>query len=229
MARCAGPLPGQCIDDFKIQDHINFDCVDRSDEQISKQVLTGSELDWDNAAQCDNYLGEKGVEGFGCQTMWNDTCIPIHIWCSPQALCPCDNRLSTRSPAICGNTTFWQDIPCLTMDRGDNGTRCRGSNPGQCSFAKFGFDWCYDKSEQIFNLTQPCPPLNYSTDYHQDGYNSSYDQYHCWDSCSEPGPNCTPVATLAISTAASQGCASILSSGATSLQTVTRGRMRMGV
>ena len=190
-----------------------YDNIDRSDEDINQTDETGRyNINYTALEHCTNRsftnLGSNGI-------MCDDICTEVQFWCYEEsgnaAYCK-DAGVSSLDSILCSNHTFWQNISCFSswIDGPIQGKRCTGTNqhcyypereegpsyhlePDQIYYPRT----CSDKSDRIFETGQHCPPddtpENCKT-YFGEVFPCPLDDRparNCWDSCDNPGPNCT--------------------------------------
>ena len=179
--RCNGSIPGQCVANTQWGDG-RYDCLDRDDEtggEKNKKALDWALMEEMKECQGRQKSWEEDVDsGLGLEC--GEKCLEYYGWCSTDRAytCPQLGMRTTNDPDICGNNTFWEGRTCQykewIAEEEEEGRRCNGANPGQCSYnnrpdSDMADRPCADGSEQVNRLPSLCPDpalLVYNTHTH---------------------------------------------------------------
>ena len=127
--------------------------------------------------------GDNGVTCHKSEVSQDYVCKWAGEWCYDSVIpTKCNAGIDSEDPVLCSNRTFWKDIPCNGTVQGVTyvGERCIGDHmqcywPAAPAWTKLT-QTCIDFSDRIYQQKIPCP---------------STPNNICWDSCANPGPQCT--------------------------------------
>ena len=114
-------IPGQCINDNYFNNNL-YECLDRSDEIPFNSI---KEDFWFaiNLKPCNNWCGgtpncyectRNNVTR--CIDGWCNNNVDDHTFYDTGETCDEINGKSILDKKLCGNYTFWQNVPCITNE-----------------------------------------------------------------------------------------------------------------
>ena len=161
-------------------------------------TIADTTIDYSRLTNCTDTYGDPGVMCY--QSTSYSYCARIEYWCRSDLENSCvvnagGQEISTTDKILCGNNTFWKNIPAGYYSNGKLlgvGKRCNGTSQHQINPWYMFYDGephstlkknCDDFSDQIHMGGAPCPNQTYFLNIHRNLW--------CSDSLAENEDICT--------------------------------------
>ena len=132
-------IPGQCIENSKVRDGKENNCLDRSDEDPFQEAANAANketiINFAKLNSCTIKYGDSEYDygsqpGLECGNSNSSNCIILSGWCIDNYSSECPvlgEGIRTSDPTLCANISFWRKLSC-----GEGYVRCQAGNSGQC-------------------------------------------------------------------------------------------------
>ena len=139
-------IPVQCIEQSKLGDGKENNCLDRSDEDPFQEAANETIIDFRSLKNCTDEHGQPGLE---CSNQFeNSLCIRTDDFCKDETSEECPvlgEGIRTNDPTLCANISLWEKLTCGKTKLfgpsfpwqgyllwGEDRVRCQGGKSGQC-------------------------------------------------------------------------------------------------
>ena len=122
-------IPGQCIEDTKVEDGSINHCLDRTDENPFKEGRNNKNQLKIDLTRLESCVDDDGRAGLECSVKESSNCKAWFAWCFIwKEECPLLGKdIFINNAPVCQDYKFWQDKPC-----NEGYMRCKAGQSGQC-------------------------------------------------------------------------------------------------